>query len=198
MITCKEDLHNTWIKNDKGELRDLYISVASSFGVKNETCMGGLPFIGIFSEWGECGFVGNTSELLFDQESRKQLTIKDLKKEKPKPTKFVKVEESIFDLKGEFERGELYSSDCEGHYTQLKCEKKLYLAAHQDSVYRQVEIDWRDELDSYLDSISNLDNDFDEKVTLEFSKSKFAYNMSDDEFVAACHLVASLTEKPTN
>ncbi len=120
------------------------------------------------------------------------------KQEKPKPTKFVKVEDSIFDLKEEFERGELYSSDCEGHYTQLKCEKKFYLAAYQDSVYQQVEIDWRDELDRYLDSISNLDSNFDEKVTLEFSKSKFAYNMSDDEFVAACHLVASLTEKPTN
>lgn len=119
-----------------------------------------------------------------------------VKKEKPTPTKFVKVEEPIFDLKAEFENGELYSSDCEGCYTQLKCKKKLYLAGYQDLIYRQVEIDWRDELDIYLDSISSLDSNFDEKVTLEFSESKFTYNISDNEFVAVCHLVASLTEKP--
>ena len=195
MITCKEDLHNTWIKNDKGELRDLYISIAASFGIKNETRMSELPFIGIFSEWGECGFVGNTSQLLLGQESRKQLTIKDLKKEKP--TKFVKVEESIFDLKGEFERGDLYQKpEFARDYSLVSNVQALASALDGGFCYRKVEIDWRDELDSYLDSISNLDSIFDEKVTLEFSGSKFAYNMSDDEFVAACHLVASLTEKP--
>lgn len=197
MITCKEDLHNTWIKNDKGELRDLYISVAASFGIKNETCMGGLKFIGIFSEWGGCGFVGNTSELLFDQESRKQLTIKDLKKEKPESTKFVKVEESIFDLKGEFERGELYSSDCEGHYTQIKCEKKFYLAAYKDSIYRKVEIDWRDELVSFVDSCECLNLDvhlrcFDKTPSVPYE------TVLHNEFIALCHKVSSLTEKPTN
>ena len=192
MITCKEDLHNTWIKNDKGELRDLYISIAASFGIKNETCMGGLKFIGIFSEWGGCGFVGNTSELLFDQESRKQLTIKDLKKEKPNPTKFVKVEESIFDLKGEFERGELYSSDCEGHYTQLKCEKKFYLAAYKDSIYRKVEIDWRDEVYAW-----NSSNRIGVYNPLDFKVGLLIDNCND-KFIEMCHLVASLTEKPTN
>ncbi|AUR98231.1 hypothetical protein NVP1248O_17 [Vibrio phage 1.248.O._10N.261.54.F1] len=194
MITCKEDLVNTYIENDFGELRDLYINIALNYGV--ETCGGSntdyllnVHVIGV-KDW---GFGPQLEWIDREFKNARLITLSDLK---PTPTKFVKVEESIFDLKGEFERGELYSSDCEGHYTQLKYKKSLYLAAHQDSIYRQVEIDWRDELDSYLDSISSLDSNFDEKVTLEFSKSKFAYNMSDNEFVAACHLVASLTENP--
>ena len=190
MITCKEDLMNTYIVKGDDALTKAYISACKEYVDVYELQ---------YDRWpkdrhlyfnpkhkhiqsGEC-----------DTSKYKEITIKDLK---PTPTKFVKVEESIFDLKKEFERGELYSSDCAGHYTQLKHKKSLYLAAHQDSVYRQVEIDWRDELDSYLDSISSLDSNFDEKVTLELSGSKFAYNMSDDEFVAACHLVASITEKP--
>ncbi|AUS00753.1 hypothetical protein NVP1278O_18 [Vibrio phage 1.278.O._10N.286.54.E8] len=207
MITCKEDLIGTEFKVTCKEEASLLKEKCKSLGIEHAT-------------WRSCSYTGgvmrgvvakdlgtyHSCKLLFtdkpeDSDSMdefKSLRFVDIKELKPKPTptKFVKVEESIFDLKGEFERGELYSSDCEGHYTQLKCEKKLYLAAHQYSVYRQVEIDWSDELDSYLDSISSLDSNFDEKVTLDFSKSKFAYSLSDDEFVAACHLVASLTEKP--
>lgn len=192
MITCKEDLMNTYIVKGDDVLTKAYISACNEYvdvyalqcdrWPKDRHLYFNTKYKHIQS--GEC-----------DTSKYKEITIKDLK---PKPTKFVKVEESIFDLRGEFERGELYSSDCEGHYTQLKCKKKFYLAGYQDSAYRQVEIDWRDELDSYLDSISNLDSNFDEKVTLELSESKFVYNMSDSEFVAACHLVASLTEKPTN
>lgn len=33
MIRKKEDLHNTYIRNDKGELRDLYLNVCSGFGL---------------------------------------------------------------------------------------------------------------------------------------------------------------------
>ena len=33
MITCKEDLINTYIKNDHGELRELYLSACNKFGL---------------------------------------------------------------------------------------------------------------------------------------------------------------------
>ncbi len=190
MITCKEDLHNTWIKNDKGELRDLYISIAASFGIKNEILMSGLPFIGIFSEWGGCGFVGNTSELLFDQESRKQLTIKDLKKEKPKPTKFVKVEESIFDLKEEFEKGELYVSTCEGHYTQILGENGLFLAAFNNSIYRQVEIDWRESVVSIAPRGYGVSAWGEVDLRIDGSYSK------EQALILANAIIESLTDKP--
>lgn len=118
-----------------------------------------------------------------------EIEMEDLK---PKPTKFAKVEEPIFDLKGEFERGELYSSDCEGHYTQLKCEKKLYLAAHKDSIYRKVEIDWRDEVYAWQHTAK-----IGIYTPLDITVGSLIDSHSD-KFIEMCHLVASLTEKPTN
>lgn len=185
MITCKEDLIDTYIENDFGELRDLYIKIALEHNVK--VCGGGgcdyllsKNSIGV-RDWGSGSqFEWNNG----DFENAKLITLPDLK---PTPTKFVKVEESIFDLKGEFERGELYSSNCEGHYTQLKCEKKFYLAAHQDSVYRQVDVDWRDEVAEF----TGLGKDF-------YTWVDCIDDMYNFDFVEMCHLVASLTEKPTN
>ncbi|AUR90522.1 hypothetical protein NVP1144O_74 [Vibrio phage 1.144.O._10N.286.45.B3] len=187
MITCKEDLIDTYIKNDGGELRDLYISKLKEFGVR--VCGGDgfeylyrKSFIGVRC-WGEGG-QSEWNNTPFKK--AKELTMKDLVK--PKTTKFVKVEESIFDLKEEFERGELYSSNCEGHYTQLKYKKSLYLAAHQDSIYRQVEIDWRDEVKSKysLTDFRNLDDGG-------------CINLGDwtpEGFIKLCHFVAELTDKP--
>lgn len=126
----------------------------------------------------------NSREYAIDNYSN-EIEMEDLK---PIPTKFVKVEEPIFDLKSEFERGELYLSDCEGHYTQLKCEKKLYLAAHQDSVHRKVEIDWRDEV-----------RKLDESAIFHDGGNLFLIiDSNSNDFVSMCHEIASLTEKPTN
>lgn len=192
MITCKEDLFDTYIKNDFGKLRDLYVSACNEFGIeKFIDCKLDLDVIAVFScnsgisdPWELIDINSNDEE---DEISgMTELTLKDLAK--PNPTKFVKVEESIFDLKSEFERGELYSSDCEGHYTQLKCEKKLYLAAHQDSVYRQVEIDWRDEVKEVYDAV--------ELPSGEQGSLYMGEDWDEQEFIKFCHLVASLTEKP--
>lgn len=189
MITRKEDLHNTWIKNDRGELRDLYISVAKSFGIDDETCDEGLSFIGIFSEWEGCEIVGNTDTLLFGQGSRKQLTIKDLKKEKPTPTKFVKVEESIFDLKGEFEHGELYQKpEFARDYSLVSNVQALASALDGGFCYRQVEIDWRDEVVELFGSglIRRCGEDF----------QIGGVSMPSLTLVKLSHAIASLTEKP--
>lgn len=198
MITCKEDLMNTYIRNDNGELLELYIASCLEFGFHLSPAFNDskllddeFMFIATGIDGDSVWAVNNRYDAMTSQ-----LTISDLKVKQPKPspTKFVKVEESIFDLEDEFERGELYEKG--SNYTKLISESDFAFAYRENAIYRQVEIDWRDELDSYLDSISSLDSNFDEKVTLEFSGSKFAYNLSDDEFVAACHLVASLTEKP--
>ena len=191
MITCKEDLYNTQILGN-GALECQRL--AFEFGIGwNEigTDLRLRPnYIGV-----TCKKYGNHYELasimeLSSEEGTNTLTINDLKIKdlKPTQTKFVKVKESIFDLKKEFERGELYSSDCEGHYTQLKCEKKLYLAAHQDSVYRQVEIDWRDEVKEVYDAV--------ELPVGEQGSLYMGEDWDEQEFIKFCHLVASLTEKP--
>lgn len=106
---------------------------------------------------------------------------------KLKSTKFVKVEESIFDLKEEFERGELYVSTCEGHYTQILGENGLFLAAFNNSIYRQVEIDWREVAHEYLGS------------NTRFHWSTPVAEVINDEsdcFIALCHKVSELTDKP--
>lgn len=136
MITCKEDLVNTYINNDFGELRDLYIKIALENNVK--VCgSGGYDYLlskksigvrdwgsGPQLEWGNGGF-----------ENAELVTLSDLK---PKPTKFVKVEESIFDLKGEFERGELYYMNM-GHYNKCETWRELAHFMIEDELYRQVE-----------------------------------------------------------
>ena len=190
MIACKEDLMNTYIRNDNGELLELYIASCLKFGFHLSPAFNGsellddeFMFIATGIDGDSVWAVNNRYDAMTSQ-----ITISDLKPKQCKPTKFVKVEESILDLKGEFERGELYSSDCEGHYTQLKCEKKLYLAAHQDSVYRKVEIDWRDEVKEVYDAV--------ELPSGEQGSLYMGEDWDEQEFIKFCHLVASLTEKP--
>ncbi len=209
MITCKEDLIGTEFKVTCKEEADLLKEKCKSLGIEHAT-------------WSSCSYTGgvmrgviakdlgtyHSCKLLFtdkleDSDSMdefKSLRFVDIKDLKPTPTKFVKVEEPIFDLKAEFENGELYSSNCEGHYTQLKCEKKLYLAAHQDSVYRKVEINWTDELDEFLTakkfdgaSVNNLDiSGINDSLGTVSANMELRFN----DFIEMCHLVASLTEKP--
>ena len=138
----------------------------------------------------------NSREYAVDNYSN-EIEMKDLK---PTPIKFVKVKESIFDLKGEFERGELYSSDCEGHYTQILGENGLFFAAFNSSIYRQVEIDWTDELGLFLAkkafdgaSVNNLDiSDLSDKLGTVSVNLELRFN----DFIEMCHKVAELTDKP--
>ena len=190
MITCKEDLVNTYINNDFGELRDLYIKIALEHNVK-VFGNGGYDYLLSKNSIGvrDWGFGPQLEWNDREFKNARLITLSDLK---PTPTKFVKVEESIFDLKGEFERGELYSSDCEGHYTQLKCKKRFYLAAYQDSIYRQVEIDWRDEVYAWQHTAK-----IGIYTPLDITVGSLIDSHSD-KFIEMCHLVASLTEKPTN
>lgn len=112
--------------------------------------------------------------------------------EKPKPTKFVKVEESIFDLKGEFESGELYCKNLcvSDDYTRLNTEVALFGCAAAGNIYRQVEIDWRDEVKEAYDAV--------ELPVGELGRLYMGEGWSEQEFIKFCHLVASLTEKPAN
>ncbi len=109
---------------------------------------------------------------------------------KPKPTKFVKVEESIFDLKEEFDGGELYVSTCEGHYTQILGEKGLFLAAFNNSIYRQVEIDWRESVVSIAPrgyGVSAL-GEVDIRIDGAYNKEQV--------LILANAIIESLTDKP--
>ena len=107
-----------------------------------------------------------------------------------KPTKFVKVEESIFDLRGEFERGELYFSEWgeEKTFAKIKKEHRLMNNLNSGNVYRQVEIDWRDEV-KRLDKSAIFHDSGDLFLIID---------TNSNDFISMCHEIASLTEKPTN
>lgn len=94
MITCKEDLINTYIENDKGELRDLYFSAIERSGL--EVKVDGLyrdynlRFISVL---GGCNCVQSINDPLLVRKCN-ELTLSDLK---PEPKQFISkaLEESI-------------------------------------------------------------------------------------------------------
>ncbi len=129
-------------------------------------------------------------EFLFTNEKWGTEFVMIEKSSKEKPTKFVKVEESIFDLKEEFEKGELYVNDYEGHYAQLKSEKELACSVLGDLVYLKVAIDWRDEAAEMVKGLG-----------IPYSCNGAGHIMGvswddENEFIALCHKVAELTDKP--
>lgn len=100
---------------------------------------------------------------------------------KLKSTKFAKVEESIFDLKGEFERGELFTKLGDKYMPLSGCEKAFASSLLASSIYRQVEIDWRDEV---------------EKHRYVLNAPYYSMRNDPDKFIAMCHAIAELTDKP--
>ncbi len=204
MITCKEDLIGTEFKVTCKEEADLLKSKCELLGIEHAT-------------WSSCSYTGGVmrgiiSKNLDTYHSRKLLftvvqegddsmpefrslrfvDIKELSKQKP--TKFVKVEESIFDLREEFERGELYfrwlGNGEQGSggvgYDKIDDINMLLVRWEEKRVYRKVEIDWRDEVKK-LGGSAIFHDDGDLFLILD----------SDcDRFVSMCHKVAELTDKP--
>ncbi|AUS01505.1 hypothetical protein NVP1286O_14 [Vibrio phage 1.286.O._10N.286.55.C4] len=190
MITCKEDLMNTYIRNDNGELLELYIASCLEFGFHLSPAFNGskllddeFMFIATGIDGDSVWAVNNRYDAMTSQ-----LTISDLKPKQCKPTKFVKVEESIFDLKGEFERGELYFSEWgeEKSFAKIKKEHRLMNNLNSGNVYRQVEIDWRDEVKK-LDKSAIFHDGGDLFLIID---------SNSNDFISMCHEIASLTEKP--
>ena len=119
--------------------------------------------------------------------------------EKKTRTKVVyeRVDDYLFKLRDDFDKGLLYGINSDGTYWKIATSHTLAAAYKDRELYRKVEreIDWKDELESYFDGVDYL------------SKSdmiKSAYNGDesendeawDSEFIGMCHLVASLTDKP--
>ncbi|CAH9015075.1 conserved hypothetical protein [Vibrio phage 466E53-1] len=198
MITCKEDLIGTEFKITCKEEADLLKEKCESLGVKHAT-------------WSSCNYTGgimrgviakdlgtyHSCKLLFTDKpensysmdefkSLRLVDIKDLVKSTP--TKFVKVEESIFDLKEEFERGELYAVNGREKHFVINNEGWLTNAKSNGNVYRQVKVDWRDEVNKAYGAV--------ELPSGERGKLYMGESWDEQEFIKFCHLVASLTEKP--
>ncbi|AUS01641.1 hypothetical protein NVP1287O_68 [Vibrio phage 1.287.O._10N.286.55.C7] len=77
-------------------------------------------------------------------------------KEKPRTkVEYVKVVDSIFDLRPDFEAGDLYISHCDGHYQQILSESSLHLACAQGLLYRRIETPMT-EREAFVESATHI------------------------------------------
>ena len=150
MIKCKEDLKGKYVERGNKEIVELFLDACEKFGLK---WYGGdnprefepyMSRIGVeFDLTLRQGFVGDCYS---------SLTLSDFKRHR---TEYEKVTESIFDLRDQFERGELYTK-CRGaggdFFNKITTEYELVTFAPR-SLYRKVEkeIDWREEVSNFVD-----------------------------------------------
>ncbi|AUR98912.1 hypothetical protein NVP1256O_73 [Vibrio phage 1.256.O._10N.286.45.F8] len=169
MITKKEDLMNTYIENDFGELRKAYIDKAIELGYNHQGNRKrgldwyDLPYISINDSWDDA-YVGQTADVTIGirfSES-KILTISDLKPRTK--TEFVKCE---FSREWEAVRyynedGELFVVDCNGNYTNVNDISGAWyevVCKNYHNIYRKVEteIDERQEfIDAYMNKAKSV------------------------------------------
>lgn len=163
MIKCKEDLINTYIENDHGELRDLYLSKCVEF--KIGWVSGKEPFEGEYGITFDVIGVNSQGDLCKVHDKRylmdKKLTLSDLK---PRTrTEYEKVTESIFDLRDEFERGELYGDD--NGVTKIETLAHLGACCQAGNAFKKVEKEI-DERQDFIDRFNKItDENFVDDVS---------------------------------
>lgn len=183
MIKCKEDLINTAVFCHKGELRELYLKKCEQFGVN----------------WNHAGLnIDKYTLLMVDENAElqgvaccnddfyldlKRLTLPDLK---PRTrTEYEKVTESIFDLRDEFERGELYESLCG---SKLENEHDFIYAYTNDHIVRKVEkeIDWQDEIVRFMAGEPKIGKQMKPELLRELNIEWD--HMTDGDFLEMCRV----------
>lgn len=224
MITCKEDLINTYIENDQGELRDLYLEKCDEFGIKTDKSrlyhaksqtVGALDRdfevwgnlhprtidkcrkltlsdlkptkqYAVLHKGGSYSFqsdkpIGNDVVACFDLAHSEKPLSEDFFDEKPR-TKvgYEKVTESIFDLKDEFERGELYS-DKDGKF---KVEELAHLGAccQTGLIYRKVErpVEWWEDAVEFANNCEDMTSEYNKDSDSIYLYGTFSRDESCD------------------
>lgn len=102
----------------------------------------------------------------------------------PARVEYEKVTESIFDLRDEFERGELYF-DQGGEYLPCNTEAEFVYGLIHGRIYRKVEkeIDWREEVMEYLYS-----NDYHLSKITDGDWIEINQNFKNEEFLELCRV----------
>ena len=183
------DLKNTYIENDFGELRDLYIDALTMAGVNCEDC----DTFYLIYEPSDLECLDGAGNGWKSKYNSRKLTLADLKPRTK--TEHVKVDgDSIFHLKPDFEAGELYAGTSQ--FDLITTEGDLCDAWVNGYLYRKVEreITWQDEACNFFDAYQNQDSK-DLSHWLKF-KNKNGLTIMQHDFISMCHIVASLTDKP--
>lgn len=137
--------------------------------------------------------IGNV-ELTVDGET---LTIEPVVPEKKPRTKveYVQVLDCIFNLKSDYENGNLYHSYDGKEFSEIKGDERTVARCLVEcNLYRRIKtpMTWKEELYDYLDNSCEMSDDFDDSFTIEIEGRPLEFNLNDDEFVDMCKIVASL------
>lgn len=118
----------------------------------------------------------------------------------PKPPvriEYEKVTESIFDLKDEFERGNLYYSALSegGEFVKITPNTSMsesYLVGNfqSNNLYRRIEkpVDWKFEVRSYLNSMQKDDDEDSVGMVVYSDDWLYKFRPNDDEFLEMCRV----------
>mgnify|MGYP001770909124 CR=1 FL=1 len=183
MITCKKDLINTYIENDHGELRDLYLSKCEDFGFlsnlgRKPTEMAGIsaPYFGMTEIDGALSHSTNWS---YADNGCKKLTLSDLKPRTK--VEYEKVTLSLSEKSEILESGEWLYLDPDGRsHIDMNCAANWTIGSLRDmEVYRKVErpVEWLDDAVEYIRSLNGEANAID-FTDAESDGKKMAINIS--------------------
>lgn len=173
MITCKEDLINTYIENDHGELRDLYLSKCEYFGFLSnsgrkptEMAESSAPYFGMTETDGALSYSTNWS---FADNGCKKLTLSDLKPRTKVEYELIKFESTAGAYRAMLDGEKLYSQDGESeflfdgkNFVGIDIDGGVYtLECHSNNepFYRKVErpVEWWDDVVEFI--VENDDDD---------------------------------------
>ena len=175
MITSREDLINTYIENDHGELRDLYLSECERFNlIINSACHTTDSEV-IFTKLdkGKFGNVDHSGPdieyLLVNYGEMKKLTLSDLKPRTKVEYELIKFESTAGAYRAMLDGEKLYSQDGESeflfdgkNFVGIDIDGGVYtLECHSNNepFYRKVErpVEWWDDVVEFI--VENDDDD---------------------------------------
>ena len=153
MINCKEDLLNTYIENDNGELRDLFVSTAKAMGYKSYWEPAEYEYMEICDNGYGFKMYGLTSTVNLESTS-KQLTLADFK---PKTkVEYVRVELAKL---GGYNVQDLFFHWSESNIVNIKevTASDMLINQHKLRLKVETEVTWKDEVkELFGDSYESL------------------------------------------
>lgn len=189
MITKKEDLYGTYVLNDRSGAIELYLNFINSFGISSKTMSieKSALALEVCKVRGEHRALWVVHDLNALDPKSKRLTLSDLK---PRTrTEYEKVTESIFGLRDEFERGELYCKfEHAREYTQITNAQTLSQDLHRGCCYRLVEkeIDWQDEVVRFMEGEPKIGKQMKPELLRELNIEWD--HMTDGDFLEMCRV----------
>lgn len=165
MITCKEDLIDKYVdKNDKEAFELWWSFVVDVAESENKKKTWFTNRYACLQRWSNGDLYVNSISGVW-LKGKEQIFTSDFKPQKPTRTKveYVKVTESIFDLKDEFERGELHYTFGDEEWFVFNDEPSLLDGFKEKNIYRRIETPIT-ERDEFIEKVGDILPVFDKRT----------------------------------